>query len=76
VSALDELVEQIRNEVFHAKTLVRQTRNHTKVTAAALQDSEDRLDRLIDRLDSHRNPRPEEAQDDQNGRHEAHAPVR
>ena len=46
----DELLRAIRDEVFHAKRLVRATRNHTKTTAAALQDSEDRLDALIAEL--------------------------
>lgn len=60
-----DLLRRIRDEVFHAKTLVRATRNHTKTTAAALQDSEDRLDALITELDHH-DPKPKEAQGDRN----------
>lgn len=45
-----ELLNQIRDEIFHAKTLVRATRNHTKTQATALNDCEERLDSLIDRL--------------------------
>lgn len=56
-----DLFRRIRDEVYHAKTLVRATRNHTKTTAAALQDSEERLDALIAELDSH-DPTPKEAQ--------------
>jgi hypothetical protein len=47
----DDLHRRIRNEVYHAKTLVRATRNHTKTTAAALHDSEERLDLLIAELE-------------------------
>ena len=46
-----ELFRALRDEAYHAKRLVRATRNHTKTTAAALQDSEDRLDVLIAELD-------------------------
>jgi hypothetical protein len=47
-----DFLRRVRDEVFHAKSLVRATRNHTKTTAAALQDSEDRLDALIAELDT------------------------
>lgn len=74
-SASPDLLRRIRDELFHAKSLVRHTRNHTKTTAAALQDSEDRLDALIAEVDeidhnAHRNPKPTEAQG--NGKAELH----
>ncbi len=56
-----DLLRRIRDEVYQAKRLVRATRNHTKLTASALQDSEERLDALIDEMEQ-RIPRPEEAQ--------------
>ncbi len=55
-----DLLRRIRDEVYQAKRLVRATRNHTKLTASALQDSEERLDSLIDEMET--TPRPEEAQ--------------
>ncbi len=55
-----DLLRRIRDEVYQAKRLVRATRNHTKLTASALQDSEERLDALIDEMET--TPRPEEAQ--------------
>jgi hypothetical protein len=54
------LARRIRDEVYHAKTLVRAVRNSTKVTAAALADSEARLDALIDELEE---SQAKEAQD-------------
>ncbi len=55
---------RIRDEVYHAKTLVRGLRNRTKVDAAALADSEERLDALIAELEE---SQAKEAQD-HNGR--------
>ncbi len=46
-----DLLRRIRDEVYQAKRLVRATRNHTKLTAGALQDSEERLDALIDEME-------------------------
>ncbi len=46
-----DLLRRIRDEVYQAKRLVRSTRNHTKLTASALQDSEERLDALIDEME-------------------------
>lgn len=54
-----ELYGRIRDELYHAKTLVRSSRNHTKTTAAALQDSEERIDALLEQLDHNRIPTPE-----------------
>ncbi len=54
-----EFASRVRQELYHAKVLVRSVRNSTKTTAAALQDSEDRLDLLIAELET---PTPEEAQ--------------
>lgn len=54
-----DLLRRIRNEIYHAKTLVRATRNHTKTTAAALHDAEERLDALIAELEE---PHAKEAQ--------------
>ena len=54
-----ELYRRIRDELYHAKTLVRSSRNHTKTTAAALQDSEERLDALLAELELHSIPTPE-----------------
>lgn len=55
-----ELYGRIRDEIYHAKTLVRSVRNATQVKAAALQDSEERLDALLEELDDHhRIPTPE-----------------
>ena len=48
-----ELYRRIRDELYHAKTLVRSVRNATQVKAAALQDSEDRLDALLEELEAH-----------------------
>ncbi len=56
---MDDLARRIRDEVYHAKTLVRGLRNRTKVDAAALADSEARLDALIAELES----QAKEAQD-------------
>lgn len=63
--SLDEIVHDIREEAFLAKVLVHGERNRTKIVSAALVDREDRLDVLIEELESHRqrNPTPEEAQD-------------
>lgn len=47
----EQLLRAFRDEVYLAKALVRSTRNHTKTTAAALQDSEDRIDALIAELE-------------------------
>ena len=46
-----DLSRRIRDEVFHAKVLIRSQRNSTKTAAAALADSEARLDALIEELD-------------------------
>lgn len=55
-----ELYRRIRDEVYHAKTLVRSVRNSTQVKAAALQDSEERLDALLEELElDHPIPTPE-----------------
>lgn len=63
VADVASLLERARSELYQAKALVRATRNHTKVTAAALQDSEDRLDGLIAEIEQARIPTPEEAQE-------------
>jgi hypothetical protein len=47
-----ELYRQIRDELYHAKTLVRSVRNATQVKAAALQDSEERIDVLLEELEA------------------------
>jgi hypothetical protein len=52
VLARDDLYRRIRDEIYAAKVLVRSSRNHTKNTAAALQDREDALDALLDELDA------------------------
>jgi hypothetical protein len=46
-----DLYRRIREELYRAKVLVRSSRNHTKTTAAALQDSEERLDDLLEELE-------------------------
>lgn len=61
-AAVRALLERAREEAFLAKTLVRSIRNSTKTTAAALQDSEDRIDRLIADIDAIRQPPRQEAQ--------------
>jgi hypothetical protein len=70
----DELLRGARDEIFHAKVLIRSLRNQTKTAAAALDDSEKRLDGLVDEIEAALGtPRPKEAQG-QNGQHftEAH----
>ncbi len=67
----DDLLQRVRAELYHAKTLVRHTRNHTKTTAAALQDSETRIDALIAEIE---NPHAKEAQGDKQYDHESEAP--
>ncbi len=47
---------RIRDEIFHAKVLIRSQRNSTKTAAAALADSEARLDALIEELESNGSP--------------------
>ncbi len=59
-----DLSRRIRDEVFHAKVLIRSQRNSTKTAAAALADSETRFDALIDELEE---SQAKEAQD-HNGR--------
>jgi hypothetical protein len=54
------LLRQARDELYHAKALVRATRNHTQVSAAALHDSEQRIDALIRSIEV---PTPKEAQE-------------
>jgi hypothetical protein len=59
------LLRQARDELYHAKSLVRATRNHTQVTAAASHDSEQRIDDLICSIEV---PTPKEAQE-HDGKH-------
>lgn len=58
VEQADGLYRRIRDEIYHAKTLVRSVRNATQVKAAALQDSEDRLDALLEELEQLHHPIP------------------
>jgi hypothetical protein len=59
----DALLRAARDEVFHCKVLIRSLRNQTKTAAAALDDSEKRLDGLTQEIASALGtPRPKEAQ--------------
>lgn len=67
---MSDLLRRAREELYQAKVLVRATRNHTKVTAAALADSEARIDDLIAEVERElallpptRIPTPTEAQE-------------
>lgn len=71
------LLLRARDELYHAKALVRATRNHTKLQAAALADSEQRIDGLIGEVElvtHQRVPTPEEAQEHGNDHTEALVP--
>ena len=59
----EELLLRARDEVYHARVLVRGLRNRTKTDAAALFDSERRLEALIAELES-LEPHAKEAQGD------------
>lgn len=61
-----DLARRIRDEAYHARVLVRSLRNRTKVDAAALYDSEQRLEALITELEK---SQAKEAHDDE---HEDH----
>ncbi len=56
----EPLLRQARDELYTAKALVRQVRNSSKTIAAALYESEQRIDRLLDRIEQH--PHAKEAQ--------------
>jgi hypothetical protein len=62
-AAVEDLLRRARDELYIAKTLVRATRNHTKLQAAALADSEARIDGLIGEVETALIPTPEEAQE-------------
>lgn len=64
-----DLAKRIRDEAYHAKVLVRSIRNSTKTTAAALADSEARLDALLGELEDQ--PHAKEAQGDHTRAYEA-----
>ena len=60
------LLRSARDELYTAKALVRQVRNSSKTIAAALYESEQRIDALLDRIEQH--PHAKEAQGhDQHG---------
>ncbi len=52
LAGVDDLARRMRDEVYHAKVVIRAQRNSTKTASAALADSEARLDALIDELET------------------------
>lgn len=56
----DELLRRAREELYHAKVVVRRERNSAKTTAAALDDSERRIDRLIGEIETRLNGSPDQ----------------
>jgi hypothetical protein len=68
----EALLEQARNELYHARVLVRGLRNRTTTDAIALHDSELRIERLIAQIEArHRNG--SYAEEAQGHEHEARA---
>lgn len=60
----EDLLRQAREELYHARVLVRALRNRTKTDAAALFDCEQRVERLLAQIETYPDgsPRPKEAQ--------------
>lgn len=59
----EQLLLQAREELYHARVLVRGLRNRTKTDAAALFDSEQRIEGLIAQIESQTtDPHAKEAQ--------------
>lgn len=48
----EPLLHEAREELYHARVLVRGLRNRTKTDAAALFDSEQRIEGLIGRIEA------------------------
>jgi hypothetical protein len=59
----DQLLAAARDELYLARVLVRGLRNRTKTDAAALYDSEQRIEALLAEIES-MNPHAKEAQGD------------
>ncbi len=50
----ETLLREAREELYQAKTIVRSLRNSSKTLAAALHDSEIRIDALLEEIESPR----------------------
>lgn len=68
------LLRRARDELYQAKALVRTIRNSSKTIAAALDDSEQRIDLLLGELEERiQNPHAKEAQGHDRPRDLAHS---
>jgi methyl-accepting chemotaxis protein len=70
-TACTPLLRRARDELYTAKALVRQVRNSSKTIAAALYESEQRIDELLQRIEQH--PHAKEAQGHERRSHAAAA---
>lgn len=55
-----DLLLRAREELYHAKVVVRRERNSAKTSAAALDDSERRMDALIAEIEPRLNGSPDQ----------------
>lgn len=67
----EELLQAARDELYHARVITNSLRNRIKTDAAALADSERRVEALLAEIEARLNgsPRPKEAQGHDRHRH-------